>query len=44
MMISSPQYLTDLAADKTGRMMIYGAAIGQVLGYLAIKKITNIKV
>src|SRR6185312_10827013 len=44
MMISSPQYLADLAADKTGRMMIYGAAIGQVLGYLAIKKITNIKV
>ena len=44
MMISSPQYLTDLAADKTGRMMIYGAAIGQVLGYFAIKKITNIKV
>jgi tight adherence protein B len=44
MMISSPQYLADLAADKTGRIMIYGAAIGQVVGYLVIKKITNIKV
>jgi len=44
MMITSPKYLGDLAADKTGRMMIYGAAIGQVVGYLVIKKITNIKV
>jgi tight adherence protein B len=44
MMISAPQYLADLAADKTGRIMIYGAAIGQVVGYLVIKKITNIKV
>jgi tight adherence protein B len=44
MLISSPQYLADLAADKTGRMLIYGAAIGQVVGYLVIKKITNIKV
>jgi tight adherence protein B len=44
MMISSPQYLADLAADKVGRLMIYGAAVGQVVGYLVIKKITNIKV
>jgi tight adherence protein B len=44
MMVSSPQYLVDLAADKLGRMMIYGAAVGQVVGYLVIKKITNIKV
>ena len=44
MMISSPQYLADLAADKVGRLMIYGAAVGQVIGYLVIKKITNIKV
>ena len=44
MMITSPKYLGDLAADKTGRMMIYGAAIGQVVGYLVIKKITKIKV
>jgi tight adherence protein B len=44
MMISSPQYLADLAADKVGRLMIYGATVGQVIGYLVIKKITNIKV
>jgi tight adherence protein B len=44
MMISSPQYLFDLAADKTGRLMIYGAAVGQVVGYLVIRKITDIKV
>jgi len=44
MLISSPQYLADLAADKVGRLMIYGAAVGQVIGYLVIKKITNIKV
>ena len=44
MMIISPQYLADLAADKVGRLMIYGAAVGQVVGYLVIKKITNIKV
>jgi tight adherence protein B len=44
MMIISPQYLADLAADKLGRLMIYGAAVGQVVGYLVIKKITDIKV
>ena len=44
MMITSPQYLVDLAADKVGRMMIYGALFGQVLGYFVIRKIINIKV
>jgi tight adherence protein B len=44
MMIISPRYLLDLAADKVGRLMIYGAAVGQVVGYLVIKKITDIKV
>lgn len=44
MMITSPQYLIDLAADKLGRMMIYGAAAGQVVGYFVIRKIINIKV
>lgn len=44
MMITSPQYLIDLAADKMGRIMIYGAAGGQVLGYFVIRKIINIKV
>jgi tight adherence protein B len=44
MMISSPQYLIELAADKVGRMMIYGAIGGQILGYFVIRKIINIKV
>ncbi len=44
MMMATPQYLTELAANKTGRMMIYGAIIGQVIGYFCIKKIVNIKV
>ncbi|HEY3938993.1 MAG TPA: type II secretion system F family protein [Bryobacteraceae bacterium] len=44
MMATSPQYLIDLAADKVGRIMIYGAIGGQIVGYLVIKKIINIKV
>ena len=44
MMITSPQYLLDLAADKLGRMMIYGAIGGQIVGYFVIRKIINIKV
>jgi tight adherence protein B len=44
MMVTSPQYLIDLAADKVGRMMIYGAAGGQILGFFVIRKIINIKV
>lgn len=44
MMVTSPEYLIDLAADKVGRMMIYGAIGGQILGYFVIRKIINIKV
>jgi tight adherence protein B len=44
MMVTSPGYLTEMAADKTGRIMIYGAVIGQIIGYFVIKKIINIKV
>ena len=44
MLFSTPKYLTDFAADPTGRMLIYGAVGGQVLGYFVIKKIINIKV
>ncbi len=44
MMITSPQYLIDLAADKLGRMMIYGSIGGQIIGYFVIRKIINIKV
>ena len=44
MLLTSPDYLTDMAADKTGKIMIYGAVIGQIVGYFVIKKIINIKV
>jgi tight adherence protein B len=44
MMVTTPQYLIDLAADKLGRMMIYGAVCGQIVGYFVIQKIINIKV
>lgn len=44
MMMTSPEYLTEMAHDKTGRMMIYGAVIGQIIGWFVIKKIVNIKV
>ncbi len=44
MMVSSPAYLRGLAADSTGQKMIYGAIIGQIIGYFVIRKIVNIKV
>ena len=44
MMLTTPEYLLQLAADDTGRLMIYGALFGQVIGYFGIQKITNIKV
>jgi tight adherence protein B len=44
MMATSPQYLVEMADDKTGRVMIYGAIFGQIIGYFVIKKIINIKV
>jgi tight adherence protein B len=44
MMVSSPAYLRGLAADPTGQKMIYGAIIGQIIGYFVIRKIVNIKV
>lgn len=44
LMLSNPRYLLDMLNDPIGKLMVYGALIGQVLGYLAIKKIVNIKV
>lgn len=44
MMMSSPGYLRGLAADPTGQKLIYGAIVGQIVGYFVIRKITNIKV
>lgn len=44
MMMLTPAYLRELAADETGRKLIYGAIAGQVVGYFVIRKIVNIKV
>lgn len=44
MMFISPGYLRGLINDPTGRIMVYGALGGQVVGYFVIRKITNIKV
>jgi tight adherence protein B len=44
MMATSPGYLRSLAADPTGREMIWGAIAGQIVGYFVIRKIVNIKV
>jgi tight adherence protein B len=43
-LLTTPQYLKDLAADNTGRKMIYGAILAQIVGYFVIRKVTNIKV
>jgi tight adherence protein B len=43
-MLTTPEYLTALVTDKIGRMMLYGAIFGQIIGYFVIKKIVNIKV
>ena len=43
-MVSTPEYLTTMFATKVGRIMVYGAVFGQIIGYFVIKKIVNIKV
>lgn len=43
-MMTTPSYLRELAADKIGRYMIYGAIIGQIIGYFVIRKIVRIKI
>lgn len=43
-MLTNPEYLKLLVNDKIGRMMIYGAISGQIVGYFVIQKIVNIKV
>jgi tight adherence protein B len=39
-----PNYLQVLTQDHHGRIMLWGALIGQITGYLVMKKIINIKV
>ena len=43
-MMTTPSYLRELYADKIGRWMIYGAIIGQIIGYFVIQKIVKIKI
>ncbi|MBV9304252.1 MAG: type II secretion system F family protein [Acidobacteriaceae bacterium] len=43
-MVTTPEYLTTMFATKIGRIMVYGAIAGQIVGYFVIKKIVNIKV
>ena len=40
----SPGYLEKMSNDPHGRMMLLGSMVGQVVGYIAMKKIVNIKV
>ena len=42
--VSSPAYLLVLARDPDGQKMVIGAAVAQIIGFLCIRKIVNIKV
>jgi tight adherence protein B len=42
--IASPNYLTVLFRNPVGKRLVIGAACGQVIGYLCIRKIVNFKV
>jgi tight adherence protein B len=44
MMLLNPQYLKGMVATDIGRYLVYGAVVGQVIGYIIIQKIVNIKV
>lgn len=44
MMMTSPEYIHELVIDDLGKKLVYGAVIGQIIGYFVIRKITNIKV
>lgn len=41
---SSPEYVLVLVRDPSGKKMLLGALIGQIVGYLCIRKIVNIRV
>jgi tight adherence protein B len=44
LLMVSPNYLQSMAKDPIGRYMLAGVIIGQVVGYLFIKRIVDIKV
>jgi tight adherence protein B len=40
----SPDYIMTLIRDTDGRKMVIGAIVGQLIGFLCIRKIVNFKV
>ena len=44
LLVISPGYLQPLANDPIGRKLVVGAVLGQLIGYLCIRKIIAIKV
>ncbi len=42
--LTSPAYLLVLARDRDGQKMVIGAVVAQMIGFLCIRKIVNIKV
>ena len=44
MLLLNPGYIQGMLAVDIGRYLIYGAALGQVVGWLIIQKIVNIRV
>ncbi len=42
--VISPEYLLVLVKDPDGKKLVIAAGIGQIIGYLCIRKIVNIKV
>ncbi len=44
LMVLSPKYLAQLAREPEGKIMILCAFLGQMAGYLIMKKIVNIKI
>lgn len=44
LMVIAPDYLSLLAKDSDGKYIILGAVAGQIIGYLVMRRITNIKV
>jgi tight adherence protein B len=43
-MMISPDFTSLLFTDKLGQMMLAGAAVSEVLGFLVIQKIVNIEI
>jgi tight adherence protein B len=44
LLVVAPGYLQTMAQDPTGKYLIIGAVIGQLLGYFTMRRIINIKV